>query len=194
MLFRSIVRGLLAAWRATQNAAYLTGAKKVGLSMGHDFWSAKGELHPILALPSKEPFPYEKRWSREPGCLQLKSALAWAQLAKHFPGEAFEDWWERALRYSLDTHLTFLPGVDDELKVMDRLHAYSYFLEALLAATEHEEVRTALRWGIDRTGTLLREIGPVFERSDVNAQLLRVRLMAHHMGVVQLDEIGRAHV
>ena len=28
----------------------------------------------------------------------------------------------------------------------------------------------------------------MFERSDVNAQLLRVRLIAHHLGVVSLDE------
>jgi hypothetical protein len=28
----------------------------------------------------------------------------------------------------------------------------------------------------------------VFERSDVNAQLLRVRLVAHHLGAVPLDE------
>jgi len=35
---------------------------------------------------------------------------------------------------------------------------------------------------------LLREIQPVFERSDVDAQLLRVRLIAHHLGIVTLDE------
>ena len=35
---------------------------------------------------------------------------------------------------------------------------------------------------------LLREIAPAFERSDVNAQLLRVRLIAHHLGMVPLDE------
>ncbi len=38
------------------------------------------------------------------------------------------------------------------------------------------------------SGQLLREIGPSFERSDVNAQLLRVRLIAHHLGMVALDE------
>jgi len=182
-----IVRGLLAAWRASGNAAYLTGAKNVGLSMGRDFWSEKGELHPILALPSKEPFPYEKRWSREPGCLQLKSALAWAELAKHFPEEPFEAWWEKALRYSLDTHLSFLPGVEDELKVMDRLHAYSYFLEALLARTERADVREALGVGIGRVAHYLRAIGPRFERSDVCAQLLRVRLLADALGAVAID-------
>jgi hypothetical protein len=182
-----IVRGLLAIWRATGRREYLETARAVGLSMGALHWSEKGELHPIVELPSKRPVPYEKRWSREPGCLQLKSAMGWADLAELYPGEAFGWWFEKALRYSLDTHDTFLPGVDDELKVMDRLHAYSYFLEALLKVTGRAEVRAALAVGIGRVGHYLRAIGPRFERSDVCGQLLRVRLLAAHLGVVELD-------
>jgi hypothetical protein len=71
---------------------------------------------------------------------------------------------------------------------MDRLHAYSYFLEALLAVSNRPEVREALEEGIRRAALLLRETAPVFERSDVGAQLLRVRLIAHHQGAVELDE------
>ncbi len=182
-----IVRGLLAAWRASGRLDYMHTARDLGLAMGRDFWSATGELHPILELPSKQPWPYEKRWSREPGCLQLKSAMAWADLARLFPGEAFATWFERALRYSLRTHDTFLPGNDDELKVMDRLHAYSYFLEALLARSGRAEVRAALAVGIGRVGHYLRAIGPRFERSDVCGQLLRVRLLADAAGAVALD-------
>ncbi|MBI2686928.1 MAG: hypothetical protein HYX27_11485 [Acidobacteria bacterium] len=181
-----IVRGLLAAWRASGRLEYLGRAREIGLAMGRDFWSAKGELHPILELPSKMPRAYEKRWSREPGCLQLKSALAWADLAKLFPGEAFAAWFERALHYSLQTHLSFLPGEADEHKVMDRLHAYSYFLEALLARAARTEVKEALCTGIGRVGHYLREIGPCFERSDVCAQLLRVRLLADSLGAVPI--------
>lgn len=183
-----IVRGLLAAYRATANRKYLDTAREIGLAMGRDFWSPAGELHPILALPSKAPFPYENRWSREPGCLQLKSALAWNDLAKYYPGEPHQYWFEKALTYSLATHNTFLPGVDDELKVMDRLHAYSYFLEALLARHHRPEVREALNTGIPRVAHYLRKIGPKFERSDVCAQLLRVRLLAHHLGAVPLNQ------
>jgi len=182
-----IVRGLLAAWRASGRKVYLDTAREIGLAMGRDFWSPKGELHPILDLPSKSPAPYEKRWSREPGCLQLKSALAWADLAVLFPGEAFAAWFERALRYSLDTHLAFLPGNEDEYKVMDRLHAYLYFLEALLSRTGRDEVREALGVGIQRVAHYVRTIGPRFERSDVCAQLLRVRLLADSLGAVPID-------
>ncbi len=94
---------------------------------------------------------------------------------------------EVSLAMALASHETFLDGEADRERVMDRLHAYCYFLEALLGATEHEEARRALAWGIDRAGTLLREIAPQFERSDVNAQLLRVRLFAHHAGIVPLN-------
>ncbi len=182
-----IVRGLLAAFRATGNHKYLHTARAVGLHMGRDFWSAQGELHPILDLPSKQPWPYEKRWSREPGCLQLKSALAWADLARYYPGEPFTAWFEKALRFSIDTHLDFLPGNPDDLKVMDRLHAYSYFLEAILARPQRPDVRQALDTGIGRVAHYLRAIGPRFERADVCAQLLRVRLLADSLNAVPLD-------
>ena len=46
--------------------------------------------------------------------------------------------------------------------------------------------------GIDRVAVLLREISPQFERSDVCAQLLRVRLVAQHLGAVSLDEAAAA--
>src|SRR6185295_9492707 len=86
--------------------------------------------------------------------------------------------WNQMLAYSLATHDTFLPGDENPEKVMDRLHAYCYFLEALLAEPEMPEARAALESGIGRVGRYLREIRPRFERSDVSAQLLRVRLLS----------------
>ena len=40
---------------------------------------------------------------------------------------------------------------------------------------------------MDRVAALLREIGPQFERSDVCAQLLRVRVFADWAGVAPVD-------
>jgi hypothetical protein len=170
-----IARGLLAAWRLTGDDKFRARAIEGGLSLAFDF-IGDGVFHPILTLPNKQPLAYEPRWSRSPGCYQLKSALAWYDL-----GEGpFEDM--RA--YALSTHDSFLPGEADREKVMDRLHAYCYFLEAMLASPDER----ALRTGIDRVAALLREIAPEFERSDVCAQLLRVRLIAHHLNIVPLDE------
>jgi hypothetical protein len=170
-----IVRGLLTVYRMTGEARWLDRARDIGLFMGRAF-RANGTCHPILALPSMEPWPYEKRWSREPGCLQLKSAMAWEGLAAHFPGDPFLDWYEEALAAALGSWETFLPGDPDPLKVMDRLHAHCYFLEGMQPRRERPEVRATLAAAIDRTSHYLREISPRFERSDVCAQLLRARL------------------
>ena len=176
-----IVRGLLAAHRVTGDPEFRAIAEQASLSMAFDFLG-DGVYHPVINLPEKQPLPHEPRWSRSPGCYQLKSALAWHALDDPHAAPVFES----VVAYSLRTHAAFLPGADPE-KVMDRLHAYYYFLEALLAVAERMEARQALSEGIARTAGLLREIGPRFERSDVCAQLLRIRLIAHHLGAVPLD-------
>ena len=70
---------------------------------------------------------------------------------------------------------------------MDRLHAFCYFLEGLLPRAGDSRCAAALRDGIGRCAWHLRDIAPEFERSDVYAQLLRVRLYADWLGVVPLD-------
>jgi hypothetical protein len=62
----------------------------------------------------------------------------------------------------------------------------------LLFVADREECAAVLAAGIDRVAELLREISPQFERSDVCAQLLRVRLVAHYLGAVSLDETSAA--
>lgn len=182
-----IARGLLAVHRATGEERFLARARNAALSLGFDFLG-DACFYPVISVPMKEPLPEEPRWSRKPGCYQLKSALAWRQMNDEHADRMFLV----ALAMALATHESFLADEPNREKVMDRLHAYSYFLEALLAATDVQEARTALAWGIDRAGTLLREIAPVFERSDVSAQLLRVRLIAHHLNLVPLDEAAAA--
>jgi hypothetical protein len=182
-----IARGLLAIWRATGDHEYFDRAKECGLSMAFDFM-AEEAMHPILRLPEKQPAPYEQRWSRRPGCYQLKSAMAWHELAQATGHRELASAFERLLNYSLSTHSAFLPGDKDEVEVMDRLHAYAYFLEALLPVASAPECAAALRSGIERLAVYLRRIEPVFARCDVYAQLLRLRLFADVAGVQRLDE------
>jgi hypothetical protein len=182
-----IVRGLLAVWRATGDEDFLLRAREGALSLAFDFLG-DGEFHPVIELPEKQPLPHDPRWSRSPGCYQLKSALAWRELGGEHAARMFES----ALTSALSTHQTFLDNEPDPERKMDRLHAYCYFLEALVWETERSEVRQALDSGIARVAALLREISPRFERSDVCAQLLRVRLIAHHLNAVALDEPAAA--
>jgi hypothetical protein len=178
-----IVRGLMAAWRATGDEAFRSRAKEAALSLAFDFMG-DGCFHPVITLPEKQPLEHEPRWSRKPGCYQLKSALAWLDDDEPQGRPLFDE----ALKYSLATHESFLADESDREKLMDRLHAYCYFLEALLFVPENDKAKVALCWGIERVAELLREIAPEFERSDVCAQLLRVRLAAHYSGPVALDE------
>ena len=76
-----ILRGLLALWRVTKSAGLLAAADECGNSMARDFREGSC-FHPILALPGKRPVPHGDRWSRRPGCYQLKSALGLLELGR----------------------------------------------------------------------------------------------------------------
>jgi hypothetical protein len=183
-----VVRGLLAVWRATGEQEFLDAAVALGDAMARDFSSPAGDFHPILALPSKTPLPRDpQRWSRTATCYQLKSAMAWWDLFEATGETRFTEPYERVLEASLRTYADFLPGHPERPKVMDRLHAFCYFLEGLLPRASDARCAAALRDGIGRAACHLRAIAPEFERSDVYAQLLRVRLYADWLGAVPLD-------
>jgi hypothetical protein len=184
-----IVRGLLAVWRATSGEEFLDCAQRVGRSMAQDFRAAtspalkNGQFHPILTLPSKTPLDRDAlRWSRSPGCYQLKAAMAWWDLWEVTGDVCYRELYEGCREQSLATAGEFLPGHDDRRKVVDRLHAFLYFLEGLLPMPH-----PAIAEGIAQVAGLLRELATEFERSDVYAQLLRIRVFADDAGVVPLD-------
>jgi hypothetical protein len=179
-----IARGLLAVWRETREQFLLDRAVDCGRAMIRDFEN-RTDIHPILTLPEKQPVERDWRWSRSSGCYQLKSALAWRDLAAITGEMEFDLAFSRHLERSLADYSNFLPGNPNPERVMDRLHAFSYFLEALLSIADDDRCAFALADGIGQVGHHLREISPLFSRSDVHAQLLRVRLWAD--GVVPLD-------
>jgi uncharacterized protein YyaL (SSP411 family) len=182
-----IVRGLLAVWRLTGDPALLDAAAGIGRHMAADHAAADG-FHPILSLPAKQPIDRDPlRWSASTGCYQLKSAMAWLELACATSDAGFREHYDRVLDASLGSYTGFLPGHADRLRVMDRLHAFSYFLEGLLPVASDGRCRAALLDGIGRLAHHLHAISPDFERSDVYAQLLRVRILADRIGAVPLD-------
>jgi hypothetical protein len=173
-----IARGLMAVWRQTGDEQFAAIARAACLGMVADF-GAGANCHPILELPSKSPIERTSQWSRGPGCYQLKSALAWFDVAEATGDTVLRDAWESMLAAALATHTSFLPETTSETTrygVMDRLHAYSYFLEALTAVRDRPECQAAHTYGVAAVEKHLREIEPFFVRSDVYAQLLRARL------------------
>lgn len=183
-----ITRALLALWRQTAESEFRDAAEACGRSMARDFNGPSG-YHPVISLPGKQPVEGDGRWSRRPGCYQLKAALAWRELELATADPFFGRLWGDAVASLLPGHTTFLTSEPDRREVMNRLHAYCYFLEALLARASQPECAQALGEGLRLAGDLLREIRPEFERSDVCAQLLRVRLLAAAAGAVPLDAL-----
>ena len=187
-----VVRGLLAAWRMAGSQEFLDGAVAVGRSMARDFRAADG-WHPIIELPAKTPVARDAAsWSRMPGCYQLKSAMAWWDLYRATGDAAFRDSYRESIALALADHSIFLPDAAGRLKTMDRLHAYLYFLEGLLPMVEETRCALAISSGIRQVSRLLGEIAPEFERADVYAQLLRIRILADAAGVEPLDREAAA--
>lgn len=180
-----IIRGLLTLVQTGRSEYAAKVAVEAGLSMWRDFACEDG-FHPILKLSGKEPVERTSQWSRSPGCYQLKSAMAWWDLYELTGDSQFASWYRIATEHALRQQAAFLPAETPE-KTMDRLHAYCYFLEGLLPCTSGAAYADAIRAGIEQVSTYLREIGPKFERSDVYAQLLRVRLFASQDFGVRLD-------
>jgi hypothetical protein len=182
------VRGLLSAWRVTGEDEFLEVAATLGESMARDFEAADGGYHAILSLPGKRPVPPDaQRWSASPGCYQLKAAMAWHDLAEATGDDRFGDLYQRTVERALGSAGGFLPGHADPLKVVDRLHAFLYFLEGLLPRASEDRPAAAIRDGMGKVARTLRETAPRFERCDVYAQLLRMRLYADWAGVTPLD-------
>ena len=188
-----IVRGLLSAWRLSGDEVYLCSAVKGGRAMLKNFGFPAAPAAPIVALPGKKALAFAPRWSATPGCYQLKAALAWRQLGL-ITGEAgFRQAYEDSLAAALKDAGHFLPGAIERDTVMDRLHPFCYFLEGLLPVVNRLECAAAYRQGLELVAQLLREIEPQFVRSDVYAQLLRLRLYGHALGIAPLDQPAAAY-
>lgn len=170
-----IVRGLLAVWRVTRDARLLETAAAAAHSMLEVFRSDEG-FHPILSLPGLKPLPREDHWSRTVGCYQTKAALAWWEAAAITGESEMRDAYLEMIGQALLDHEDFLPGTADRLRVMDRLHAYCYFLEALWPLLDRPDCVAAYRTGLRKVSALLRHSENHLVRSDVYAQLLRARV------------------
>jgi len=182
-----VVRGLLATWRACGAPELLSTAILCGESMARDFFD--GQLFgPILALPKKSLSAYNPlQWSQGPGCYQLKAALGWYELWEIRKDQQTLELYRLMLRSCMANHVDFLPGTKDDQKVVDRLHAYLYFLEGLLPVVADEEYADAVRCGVESVSRYVEQFANQFVRADVLAQLLRMRIYADRYRVLPID-------
>jgi hypothetical protein len=172
-----IVRGLLAVWRETNETRLLDIARAASRGMIEKF-RAEHDYHPILALPDRIPLPRTRKWSGSAGCYQLKAAMSWWDVAEITGEDSLRDAYLAMLDSAMRSHACFLREAADCYDAMDRLHAYSYFLEGLLPVIERPDCRQAHSEGLAAAQQLMRDVEPTFIRSDVYAQLLRASLFA----------------
>ena len=183
-----IIRALLALWRATADPLYLARAEQCGSALMNHMSRVDGSFFPLLDLSTGVPACGSGAWSLEADIYQLKVGLALLELAEVAGSTTFAKTAESLLNWSLRQHEMFLPGATEPDRVADRLHAYCYFLEGLLPFLERRfDCVQILQAGMNRVEKLVLETRRALERSDVTAQLLRLRLLVDFIGVVELD-------
>jgi hypothetical protein len=183
-----IIRALLALWNTTADPQYLERAESCGAAMMGQMSRVDGSFFPLLDLAAGLPSAGEGQWSLEPQVYQLKVGLAFLELAEATSSTMFSKTAENLLQWSLRQHEMFLPGAEEPDQVADRLHAYCYFLEGLLPFVARRfDCAQVLQAGITRVEKLAVETRRALERSDVLAQLLRLRLIADYIGTTELD-------
>lgn len=174
-----IIRSLLAVWRETREERLLIVA--VAAASGMSAFRKGRDHDAILSLPDKKAMPRTAQWSAAPGCYQTKSALAWWELAAITGDEKLKQDYLELIESGMHTYRGFLAGATDRLGIMDRLHAYGYFLEGLSPLLDRPECVQAYRNVLAEAERYLRELAPEFARSDVYAQILRARVRAAHV-------------
>jgi hypothetical protein len=183
-----LIRALLALWNSTADAMYLERAERCGATLLERMSRVDGSFFPLLDMASGVPSVGSGTWSLEPGPHQLKAGMAFLELAEVTSSGMFSKTAELLLAWCLRTHELFLPGDTHPERVVDRLHAYCYFLEGLLPFLErHFEGAQLLQAGMTRVEEMAGERRDVLERCDVAAQLLRLRLFSEYAGIAELD-------
>jgi hypothetical protein len=188
-----IIRALLALWNTTADPMYLERAERCGASLTGAMSRVDGSFFPVLDRSTGVPFTAADQWSLDAGVYQLKVGLAFLELAELTSSGMFARTAEDLLQGALRQHEMFLPGASEPGRVADRLHAYCYFLEGLLPFVERRfDCAQALQSGITRVENMIAENRHALERCDTVAQLLRLRLLAEYIGVVEID-LSAAH-
>ena len=137
-----------------------------------------GAYWPVLSLPDKTPLALDPaRWSRMPGCYQLKSAVAWRELAAITGDAGWSDLYAGAFEIALASHESVsCPAMPTRTRRWTGCIPISTFSKRLLPHPEHAGV--VRRGRRARARLLSTNSRPNFERADVAAQLLRVQCAA----------------
>ena len=183
-----VIRSLVDLWKATEEPDYLECVERCGFALQILMSRMDGSFFPVYDFSRDQPIDDGETWSTRPEVYQLKAGLALQDLTDATGLYEFVDMSETLRRWCLKRHESFVPNFGDSEERMSQLHAYCYFLEGLLQeASQDADCSRALQWGILRVENLVEEMGPQFPRSDIIAQLLRLRFYADTFAVMEID-------
>ena len=182
------VRALIDLWKATKDSAYIGCAEKCGIGMKRNLSRMDGSFFPVHDVARDMPYEADEPWSLQAAVHHLKVLPIFLELTEATGLYEFKAMGEDLLKWCLKRHESFLEAESDSERLMSRLHGYCYFLEGLLpeAGMDPDSSR-ALQYGLLEIENVSQEIGHEYHRCDVVARLLRLRLYADRLGIMELD-------
>ena len=182
------IQALIDLWRATKNSAYVECAEKCGIGIKRNLSRMDGSFFPVHDIARDMPYEADEPWSLQAQVYHLKAMPIFLELTEATGLYEFKAMGEELLKWTLKRYESFLEPDSDSERMMSRLHGYCYFLEGLLPeAGMDPDCSRALQYGLLEIENISQEIGHEYHRCDVIAQLLRLRLYADRVGVMELD-------
>ncbi len=182
------IRALIDLWKATKDSAYIGCAEKCGIGIKRNLSRMDGSFFPVHDLARDMPYEADEPWSLQSAVHHLKALPVFLELTEATGLYEFKAMGEDLLQWTLKRHESFLEPDSDSERLMSRLHGYCYFLEGLLPeAGRDPDCSRALQYGLLEIENISQEIGHDYHRCDVIAQLLRLRLYADRLGIMELD-------
>ena len=178
------IRSLTALFRATLDKAYLECAGRCARAMRVRMARVDGSFFPTYDTGTQTPL-----YEREPDVDQLKAAAAWTDLADTSSEREHTAQVPQLIEWAgRNQQLTL--SVPDDLAAAQR--RYALYLEGLLPTAAIDFVASqALQSGIARLEQSFDETPAGSRSPSVLARLLRLRLFADSLGIVEMHE-GRA--
>lgn len=182
------IQGLIDLWKVTKNSAYIKCAENCGIGIKRNLSRMDGSFFPVHDIARDMPYEADEPWSLQAAVYHLKAMPIFLELTEATGLYEFKAMGEDLLKWTMKRYESFLEPDSDSERMMSRLHGYCYFLEGLLpeAGMDPESSR-ALQYGLLEIENISQEIGHEYYRCDVIAQLLRLRLYADRLGVMELD-------
>jgi len=182
------IRALIDLSKATKDSLYRECAQKCGIGIKRNLSRMDGSFFPVHDIDRDMPYEADEPWSLQTAVYHLKALPIFLELTEATGLYEFKAMGDDLLRWTLKRHESFLEADPDSERLMSRLHGYCYFLEGLLpeAGLDPDSSR-ALQFGLLEIENISQEIGHEYHRCDVVAQLLRLRLYADRLGIMELD-------